>query len=235
MANKNLAKVKSQLQKIAQEIEAPAIQAPGQPAAAPEVAASPEQVMELVEDAIEILEVAEEAIPAEAPAVEPEVTPSIGARKRFAQDDDDEDDDKDKKDKKEKDAKVRRAQDQETSENDERQDEEDTPEEDLSKEKQLTSRIRVLEAELDRTKKAELASEFAELYPENIRQAKYDEISGSKESIVTLQRDYKIASELKGAEVDAKAYTPVTQSTSGYLSNIRKASKNTNVLAPWKV
>ncbi len=240
MTKQNLTEIKSQLQKIAQEIETPTDPAINGINGNGNGAQSPEEVMELVDDAIEILEVAQEAIPAEAPEETPEVTPSIGARKRKAKKhgksrraaDEDEDKDEDEEDK-EKEAKIRRAQDQETSENDERQDEEDTAEEDIEK-TELNARIRVLEGELDQQKKTVLAEEIASLYPDNVQQAKFDEIVNSKEKLATLRRDYKVAKEITEVSREAKSYTPLTSSSGGYLNNVRKASRN-NSLPAWKV
>lgn len=259
MAKQNLGEIKSQLQKIAQDIEAPVTAVPPG-TAAPEVAASPEQVMELVEDAIEILEVAEEAIPAEAVAEEPTgVTPSIGARKtKKATDDDDDDeeseekearvrkarralkraqDDDEEEDKDEKDAKIRKARKalKKAQEDLNKQDgDQGANKEDDDEKKELNARIESLEGELDKTKKADLAQEFAALYSDRQRDAKYEEIANSEEPINVLERDFKIAKEVVESKQASNSYQAVTGEQSGYLSRFKKA-KLEQTLAPWKV
>lgn len=261
MAKQNLGEIKSQLQKIAQDIEAPVTAVPPG-TAAPEVAASPEQVMELVEDAIEILEVAEEAIPAEAVAQEATgVTPSIGARKtkkaaEHPDDDDDEEagekeakvrqarralkraqEDDEEDDKEEKDAKIRKARKalKRAQEDLNKQDGDQGADKDDDDEKtKLNARIESLEGELDKTKKADLAQEFAALYSDRQRDAKYEEIANSKEPITVLERDFKIAKEVVESKQGSNTYEAVKGEQSGYLSQFKKAKLET-VLAPWKV
>lgn len=259
MAKQNLGEIKSQLQKIAQDIEAPVTAVPPG-TAQPEVAASPEQVMELVEDAIEILEVAEEAIPAEAVAEEPTgVTPSIGARKtkKAAEHDDDDDETEEKEakvrqarralkraqdedeedDKDEKDAKIRKARKslKKAQEDLNKQDgDQGADKEDDDEKKELNARIALLEGELDKNKKQDLAQEFAALYSDRQRDAKFEEIANSKESITVLERDFKIAQEVVDSKQSVNPYQAVKGEQSGYLSQFKKA-KLEQTLAPWKV
>lgn len=231
MTNGKLAKIKEQLQKIAIDIETP------NEIAAPEQ--SPEAVMELVDDAIQILEVAEETIPAENPeAVQANGNENgnengiIGAKTRKAQDDDDDEDDK------KKDAKTRRAAEHPDDEDEDKkkdakvrkgQDEDDDEDEDKE---QLEARLKTVEAELDATKRAKLAEDWIEIYPENQRQAKYDTIVNSKDSLKTLERDFKVAKETYDVTRNPKAYQPA-KNEGGYL--FKKAKLNQVQLEPWKV
>lgn len=205
MTNEKLAQIKEKLQKIAQDIETPVEEA------APEQ--SPEAVMELVDDAIKILEVAEEAIPAETPDEESEEEPIITAKQKKAGMHDDEDDEKKKKEAKSKGANI------------------DDDEEDEEK-KELEARLKTVEAELDATKRAKLAEDWIELYPESQRQAKYNEIVESKETIDILTAKYKVAKEVFDVNRNPNTYKPAKTET-GYL--FKKARQEQVQLAPWKV
>lgn len=204
---KKLSEIKSALQKIAQDIETP------EESAAAEVA-GPEEVMELVEDAIEVLEVAEEAIPAEK-----EEDREVGAKTRKAQDDPDKKDrDREREADDEKDAKQRKA-----------QEDEDEEDEEL---KEAKSKIAALEEKLLKQDKEKLAEQFAELVPDNLKQAKFDEIVNSDASLEQLERDYKIAKEALDWGKPTNSYKPA-KNESGYL--MKKASQSKAALPPWKV
>lgn len=211
--------IKTSLLKIAQDI-APATPAPGQ--AAPPGAAqpgSPEEVLGLIDDAIQVLEVASESVPAEnavpgqAPA--PAAPQPATAKSKSAQSDDDDDD------------KVKDAAD----DDDDDKVKEATDDEDTDKEKELKARIAALEDDKEEEEKEKIAKEFVQLYPENIRQAKFDAIIASKVKSAVLTEQFKVAQDLSEATHNKNQYVPITASQSGFLT---KQARLTSTVKPWR-
>jgi hypothetical protein len=203
-----LSAITASLTKIAEDLNA---QPPVAPTAAPAATGAPEEIMALVDEAIQTLEVASDQIPAEKPeAVAPAAAPAapITAKSKSAQDDDS--DEKDSDDDKQKDAA-------------------DDDEEDEEK-KEMTARIAKLEGELFARQKSAIAEEFVQLYHENERQAKFNEIMKSDTTIETLTAQLKVAQEIteKGVKVARKG--PVT-TQGGYL--VKQASMN-NTVPAWR-
>jgi len=240
---KSLGAIKTELQKFAQDIENP-IEAAAPPQG------SPEEVMELIDDAIQVLEVAEESIPAETPEEgQPAVGPSppAFAKRRGAQTDlNPQDDDPDKKEKA-KEARIRKAQDEEKKDDDETEKEKNARvrkaiehdarrrgarDEDEDKEKkELEARIASLEGELTSRQKEAIAQEFVELYPESVRQSKFDEIVNGKDSVKLLEAKIKLARDVIEAN-QKNSYVPA-KNQSGYLPT--KTAKLQTTLQPWRI
>lgn len=212
--NQKLSAITASLTKIAADLQAPAPQAG--PVGAPQpAAAGPEEIMALVDQAVEILEVASEQIPAEKPeAAAPVAQPAapITAKSKSARDegDDDEDDDDKQKD----------AADHE---------DDDDKDEDEEK-KEMTARIATLEGELFARQKSAIADEFVQLYNEDVRQAKHDEIMSSKDSIGVLTAQLKVAKEIAESGVKTARHIPV-KTQGGYL--VKTASMDRKVPA-WR-
>lgn len=199
--------IKTALMKIAADIpnQTP-MAAPGQ--AAPEAApGSPEEVMSLIDDAIQVLEVASESVPAERP--EQNAVPAIAKTKSAQEDDEEDEDDKDK----EKNA----AQ---------HEDDEDT-----EKEKELKARIARLEDDKEKEDKEKVAKEFVQLYPEDVRQAKFDAIIASDVKSAALIEQFKVAQDLSEATKPTNQYVPAS-SAGSFLT--RQAKQNSNVVLPWR-
>lgn len=216
--SKDLNAIKTSLLKIAQDIGQP-VPAPGQ-AAAP-APGSPEEVMGLIDDAIQVLEVAAESVPAETPGQPAPAAPAsaapVTAKTKSAQDEGD-----DKKDDKEDD----KSGEKDAAEHD------DDSENETDKEKELSARIAILEDEVEEKEKEKVAKNFVELYPRDVRQAKFDAIIASNVKSSVLSEQFKVAQDLSEAQKPVDQYVPAT-SQSGYL--IKKASLNKPVLPSWRV
>lgn len=213
--NQKLDAIKTSLLKIAQDIGQPAVAAPGQVAAPTE--GSPEQVMELIDDAIEVLEVAQEQVPAEKPGQVAAPAITAKSKTKSAQDEDDDDDDDD--DDKAKEAKQRKA--QEDEKKGEKENKQPDDDDDGEKTAALRKRIAALEDEKEEREKEKVAQEFAQLYPEDVREAKFDELIKGDVKAETLTAQLKVAQDVHDANKPKGAYVPAT-SQSAFLT--RKAS-----------
>lgn len=168
---------------------------------------SPEAVMELVTDAISILETAAEAIPADDTRGQEPEGEPAVAPPKEP-----------------KKPAVAAA----------KKEDEDEEEDKMS---ELMAKIAALEEENTKIKKAKIAEELVEYFPESVRQAKFDEIVSSKDSVDQLTRDLKTAKDVaESASTNARQnYVPAT-SQSGYLNQLQKNAKQTgNQLPAWKV
>ena len=103
--------------------------------------------------------------------------------------------------------------------------------EDTEKEKELKARIAALEDDKEEDEKEKIAKEFVQLYPENIRQAKFDAIIASKVKSAVLTEQFKVAQDLSEATTNKNQYVPVKVSTSAFLT--KQASLNKTVPA-WR-
>ena len=190
--------IKTSLLKIAQDIGQP-VPAPGQ-APAPAADGSPEQVLGLIDDAIEVLEVAAETVPAEGAAAPGQPAPAL-AKSKSAQEGE-------KENEKEGEGKTEG----------EGEKKEATKDEDTEKEKELKARIAALEDDKEEKEKEKVAKEFVQLYPENIRQAKFDAIIASEVKSAVLTEQFKVAQDLSDATTNKSQYVPIKVSSSGFLT-----------------
>ncbi len=214
--NQKLSAITASLTKIANDLQtAPAPQAG--PVGAPQpAAAGPEEIMALVDQAVEILEVASEQIPAEKPeaAAPPAGAPAppapVTAKSKSAKDDDEDEDGDDKQ----KDA----------------ADEDDDKEDKDEEKKEMTARIATLEGELFARQKSALADEFIQLYAEDVRQAKHDEIMKSTDTIEVLTAQLKVAKEISESGVKFARKGPVA-TQGGFLV---KTARMNNTVPAWR-
>lgn len=209
--------IKTSLLKIAQGIGQPQapVSAPGQEAPATQPG-SPEEVMGLIDDAIQVLEVASESVPAEKPGTPGALAP-VTAKTKSAQEEEDE----------------KNGEKKEATDEDEKNGEkkEATDEDDTDKEKELKARIAALEDDKEEKEKEKVAKEFVELYPESIRQAKFDAIIASDVKSSVLSEQFKVAQDLSEAKIEAnQPYIP-SGSQGGYLT---KQAKLINSVKPWR-
>jgi len=194
--DKTLATIKSKLQKIAQDIPAQVDQQATPPDSTP---SSPQEVLSLVEEAIQILDTAAEGIPAEREgAGEPAAEPAMAKSKTAVVG-------KQKK----------AAQDEE--------DDDDDEDDDMNTAK-LQSRIAALEKENTDIKRTKIAEDYSKLYPEDVRQTKFDEFVKSEETLDVLTAKFNAAKELSevSSTQSKQTYSPA-KNQSGYL-NLKKAS-----------
>ena len=101
--------------------------------------------------------------------------------------------------------------------------------EDDTEKKEMSARIASLEKEIDDTKKAKLAEEISDIYPEGKREAKYAELIASEEDSTALEAQLKIAKDVSDAVNPSTGYKPaVTQS--GFL----KQASVTSIVPAWR-
>lgn len=214
--SKNIEDIKVALQKLAADIPS------GNPAGAPmgNSPSTPQEVMDLIDQAIDLLENAQGGIPAskggEASANQPApvqtaaekapetVTPGEGLT----------------------DDKKKSIQKTEPRVSGSGEGEKPNPSE-------LIARIAALEEELEKKKKEEVGMEYAKLFPEEIRQAKFDEMVKSNDSIDTLTMKYQAAKEVSETTVKIATQTPNHNSYTN-LGSFRKASQNTSSVPEWR-
>lgn len=98
---------------------------------------------------------------------------------------------------------------------------------------ELIARIAALEEELEKKKKEEVGMEYAKLFPEEVRQAKFDEIVNSKDSIDVLSMKYQAAKEVSETTVKIATQTPNHNSYTN-LGSFRKASQNVSSVPEWR-
>lgn len=211
--SKNIEDIKVALQKLAADIPS------GNPSGAPmgNSPSTPQEVMDLIDQAIDLLENAQGGIPANkggdqqpapvqtAAEKAPEsVTPGEGLT----------------------DDKKKSIQKTEPRVSGSGEGEKPNPSE-------LIARIAALEEELEKKKKEEVGMEYAKLFPEEIRQAKFDEIVNSKDSIDVLSMKYQAAKEVSETTVKIATQTPNHNSYTN-LGSFRKASQNVSSVPEWR-
>jgi hypothetical protein len=105
-------------------------------------------------------------------------------------------------------------------------DKDDEDEEEKEQMASLKQKVAVLEKENTDIKKAEVAEKFANLYPQEVRQSKYDELV-KEENLDILTAKFNAAKDISESSSTQKpTYTPV-KSQSGYL-------KQASIIPEWR-
>lgn len=203
---------------------------------------TPEQILEIVEEAMEVLDEAREALPVnDAGAVGNSnhgdagmnQVDSLIAKVKKAIDEDPADDDTDKdkdSDETKKEAKTKIATDQNMGD----PDDDDDKEKDAKVRKAQEARIATLEKELNQRNRIAIVQEAApELFPEEIRSAKVDELINSIGTNRSLEAKIKFAKDVLESQNATK--TARTFGNADIFRTKKAKQQNKNVVDAWVV